>query len=162
MDNLYNRIHSLVLDKGMTDGSACAAVGLPRSTLGSLKTGKTKSLSQKNLKLFAELLNVTVDKLVNSEDSVDDLAAGVPLAMYGGDKYEQVPEDIKQLAAAFALAKKEQEIKDPALRKIIEVCKPFIRTKREKHENTIIKRIFVLFSFVFNIAKHCKTRQKLD
>ena len=23
MDNLYNRIHSLVLDKGMTDGSAC-------------------------------------------------------------------------------------------------------------------------------------------
>ena len=53
-DDLYNRIHSLVLDKGMTDGSACAAVGLPRSTLGSLKTGKTKSLSQKNLKLFAD------------------------------------------------------------------------------------------------------------
>nr|DAF49662.1 MAG TPA: SOS-response transcriptional repressor [Myoviridae sp. ctuev19] len=123
MGNLYNRIHSLVLDKGMTDGSACAAVGLPRSTLGSLKTGKTKSLSQKNLKLFAELLNVTVDKLVNSEDSVDNLAVGVPLAMYDGNQYEQVPEDIKQLAAAFALAKKEQEIKDPALRKIIDVCK---------------------------------------
>ena len=133
MDNLYNRIHSLVLDKGMTDGSACAEVGLPRSTLGSLKTGKTKSLSQKNIKLFSELLNVTVDKLVNSEDSVDELAAGVPLAMYGGDQYEQVPEDIKQLAAAFALAKKEQDIKDPALIKIIDVCKPFIRTKREKH-----------------------------
>ena len=52
MGNLYNRIHSLVLDKGMTDGSDCAAVGLPRSTLGLLKTGK-KSLIQKNLKLFA-------------------------------------------------------------------------------------------------------------
>ena len=122
MDNLYNRIHSLVLDKGMTDGSACAAVGLPRSTLGSLKTGKTKSLSQKNLKLFAELLNVTVDKLVNSEDSVDDLAASVPLAMYDGDQYDQVPEDIKQLAAAFALAKKEQDYKNPAVKKIIEIC----------------------------------------
>ena len=84
-------VHSLVLDKGMTDGSACAEVGLPRSTLGSLKTGKTKSLSQKNLKLFAELLNVTVDKLVNSEDSVDDLAASVPLATYDGDQYDQVP-----------------------------------------------------------------------
>lgn len=123
MGNLYNRIHSLVLDKGMTDGSACAAVGLPRSTLGSLKTGKTKSLSQKNLKLFAELLNVTVDKLVNSEDSVDNLAASVPMAMYDGNQYKDVPDDIKQLAAAFALAKKEQEIKDPALRKIIDVCK---------------------------------------
>lgn len=123
MGNLYSRIHSLVLDKGMTDGSACAAVGLPRSTLGSLKTGKTKSLSQKNLKLFAELFKVSVDSLLNEENSVDDLAASVPLAMYNGNQYEQVPEDIKQLAAAFALAKKEQEIKDPALRKIIEVCK---------------------------------------
>ena len=122
MDNLYNRIHSLVLDKGMTDGSACAAVGLPRSTLGSLKTGKTKSLSQKDLKLFAELLKVTVDKLVNSEDSVDDLAASVPLAMYDGDQYEQVPEDIKQRAAAFALAKKQQDYKNPAVKKIIEIC----------------------------------------
>ena len=122
MGNLYNRIQSLVLDKGMTDGSACDAVGLPRSTLGSLKTCKTKSLNQKNLKLFAELLNVTVDKLVNSEDSVDDLAASVPLAMYDGDQYDQVPEDIKQLAAAFALAKKEQDYKNPAVKKIIEIC----------------------------------------
>lgn len=123
MGNLYSRIHSLVLDKGMTDGSACAAVGLPRSTLGSLKTGKTKSLSQKNLKLFAELFKVSVDSLLNEENSVDDLAASVPLAMNDGNQYKDVPEDIKQLAAAFALAKKEQEIKDPALRKIIDVCK---------------------------------------
>ena len=123
MGNLYSRIHSLVLDKGMTDGSACAAVGLPRSTLGSLKNGKTKSLSQKNLKLFAELFKVSVDSLLNEENSVDNLAASVPMAMYNGNQYEQVPEDIKQLAAAFALAKKEQEIKDPALRKIIDVCK---------------------------------------
>lgn len=123
MGNLYSRIHSLALDKGMTDGSACAAVGLPRSTLGSLKTGKTKSLSQKNLKLFADLFRVSVDTLLNEENSVDDLAAGVPLALYDGADYNQVPEDIKQLAAAFALAKKEQEIKDPALRKIIDVCK---------------------------------------
>lgn len=123
MGNLYSRIHSLVLDKGMTDGSACAAVGLPRSTLGSLKTGKTKSLSQKNLKLFAELFKVSVDSLLNEENSVDDLAASVPMAMYDGNQYKDVPDDIKQLVAAFALAKKEQEIKDPALRKIIDVCK---------------------------------------
>ena len=101
-------------------------------------------------------MNFTVDKLVNSEDSVDDLAAGVQLSMYDGDQYDQVPEDIKQLAAAFALAKKEQEIKDPAIRKIIDVCKPFIRTKREKHENPFNYRKFVLFFLFFilqNIAK---------
>lgn len=54
---------------------------------------------------------------------VDDLANSVNIAMYDGIQHEQVPEDIKRLAAAFALAKKEQEIKDPALRKIIDICK---------------------------------------
>lgn len=108
-DDLYNRIHSLVLDKGMTDGSACAAVGLPRSTLGSLKTGKTKSLSQKNLKLFAELFKVSVDSLLNEENSVDDLAASVPLALYDGAEDEELPDDIKNMAAAFALAMRQQK-----------------------------------------------------
>ena len=83
--------------------------------------------------------------------------------MYDGDQYDQVPEDIKQLAAAFALAKKEQDIKEPALIKIIDVCKPFIRTKREKHEFPIIKRIFVLLFLFFilqNIAKQGKNLLK--
>ena len=81
---------------------------------------------------------MTVDKLVNSEDSVDDLAASVPLAMYDGDQYDQVPEDI--------------------------VSNPFIRTKREKHEFPIIKRIFVLFFLFFilqNMVKHCKNLIKV-
>ena len=43
--------------------------------------------------------------------------------MYDGDTYSEVPDDIKNLAAAFALAKNEQEIKDPALRKIVDICK---------------------------------------
>lgn len=67
MGNLYNTLHILITKNGMSDGSACAAVGLPRSTLGSLKTGKTKSLSQKNLKLFAELLHVSVDSLLKED-----------------------------------------------------------------------------------------------
>ena len=67
MGNLYNTLHILITKNGMSDGSACAAVGLPRSTLGSLKTGRTKSLSQKNLKLFAELLHVSADFLLKED-----------------------------------------------------------------------------------------------
>lgn len=67
MGNSYNTLHILITKNGMSDGSACAAVGLPRSTLGSLKTGKTKSLSQKNLKLFAELLHVSADFLLKED-----------------------------------------------------------------------------------------------
>lgn len=107
MGNLYNRIHSLVLDKGMTDGSACAAVGLPRSTLGSLKTGKTKSLSQKNLKLFAELLNVTVDKLVNSEDSVADVAA---FDGFAGESSDEIKNQVEALYVYRTLTPEEIEL----------------------------------------------------
>ena len=53
---------------------------------------------------------ITVEYLLGEAEenqTVNDLAAGVQLAMYDGQQYEQVPEDIKQLAAAFALAKKQ-------------------------------------------------------
>ena len=169
MSDLYNRIHGLCEELQISDAEACKAVQMPRSTLSNLKNGHAKKLGAEKLNSFSLFFSkslgrrITVEYLLGEAEenqTVDDLAAGVPLAMYGGDQYDQVPEDIKQLAAAFAMAKKEQEIKDPALRKIIEVCKPFIRTKIEKHEFPIIERIFVLFFLFFCIAKHGKTLQK--
>lgn len=56
---------------------------------------------------------------------VDDLANSVNIAMYDGRSCGEVPDDIKNLAAAFVLAKKEQDIKDPALRKIVDICKKY-------------------------------------
>lgn len=132
MSDLYNRIHGLCEELQISDAEACKAVQMPRSTLSNLKNGHAKKLGAEKLNSFSSFFSkslgrrITVEYLLGEAESnqtVDDLAASVPLAMYGGNQYEQVPEDIKQLAAAFALAKKEQEIKDPALRKIIDVCK---------------------------------------
>lgn len=132
MSDLYNRIHGLCEELQISDAEACKAVQMPRSTLSNLKNGHAKKLGAEKLNSFSSFFSkslgrrITVEYLLGEAESnqtVDDLAASVPLAMYSGNQYEQVPEDIKQLAAAFALAKKEQEIKDPALRKIIDVCK---------------------------------------
>lgn len=132
MSDLYNRIHGLCEELQISDAEVCKAVQMPRSTLSNLKNGHAKKLGAEKLNSFSLFFSkslgrrITVEYLLGEAEenqTVDDLAASVPLAMYNGNQYDQVPEDIKQLAAAFALAKKEQEIKDPALRKIIEVCK---------------------------------------
>lgn len=99
-----------------------------RSSINKIEMGRP--VSQKIIVKLAESLNVTPAYLMGWEDdendkksqTVDDLAAGVPLALYDGADYNQVPEDIKQLAAAFTLAKKEQDYKNPAVKKIIEIC----------------------------------------
>lgn len=53
---------------------------------------------------------------------VDDLANSVNIAMYDGSSYGEVPDDIKNLAAAFTLAKKQQDYKNPAVKKIVDIC----------------------------------------
>ena len=132
MSDLYNRIHGLCEELQISDAEACKAVQMPRSTLSNLKNGHAKKLGAEKLNSFSSFFSkslgrrITVEYLLGEAEenqTVDDLAASVPLAMYDGNQSAQVPDDIKQLAAAFALAKKEQEIKDPALRKIIDVCK---------------------------------------
>lgn len=97
--------------------------------IGKLATRKS-SPDYDRIALIARTLEVPVSDLTGEEteeqdqsQTVADLANSVNIAMYDGDSYNEVPDDIKNLAAAFALAKKEQDIKDPALRKIVDICK---------------------------------------
>ena len=53
---------------------------------------------------------------------VKDLANSVNIAMYDGSSYGEVPDDIKNLAAAFVIAKKQQDYKNPAVKKIVDIC----------------------------------------
>lgn len=88
--------------------------------IGKLATRKS-SPEHNRIVSIANALEVSVYDLTG-ESSIDQLAGEERFAMYDGDQYEQVPEDIKQLAAAFVLAKKEQDYKNPAVKKIIEIC----------------------------------------
>ena len=113
MSDLYNRIHGLCEELQISDAEACEAVQMPRSTLSNLKNGHAKKLGAEKLNSFSLFFSKSLGRRIRVEyllgeaeenQIVDDLAASVPLAMYDGDQYDQVPEDIKPLAASFALA----------------------------------------------------------
>lgn len=131
MSEFYKTYVKLCAEAKKSLTKAAVEAGLSNAAPSGWKAGKEISdiSLQKLANYFTEQLHrsITVSDLLDSKSSsggiVNNLANSVNIAMYDSSQYEQVPEDIKQLAAAFALAKKEQEIKDPALRKIIEVCK---------------------------------------
>lgn len=94
-------------------------IGLSNAAPSGWKKGKMPNdvNLQKMASYFTAKLGrpITVQYLKgDNSQTVDDLAAGVPLAMYDGDQYKDVPEDVKTLAAAVALAKKMQEKSSPA------------------------------------------------
>lgn len=125
MGNIRN-VRRISKEKGISYAFICKKIGRSHGYLSEIES-RDADVPRKSVPLIAEALGVSEEEItgepLTSNQKIDDLAASVPMAMYDGNQYKDVPEDIKQLAAAFALAKKEQEIKDPALRKIIDVCK---------------------------------------
>ena len=67
MSDLYNNIHALCEKEGIKDGTLCANIGIRRSFLSELKSGRTKSLSAEVLSKIAAYFNVSVDYLLNGE-----------------------------------------------------------------------------------------------
>lgn len=124
MGNIRN-VRRISKEKGISYAFICKKIGRSHGYLSEIES-RDADVPRKSVPLIAEALGVSEEEITGepskSSQKIDDLAASVPLAMYGGNQYEQVPEDIKQLAAAFALAKKEQDYKNPAVKKIIEIC----------------------------------------
>lgn len=124
MGNIRN-VRRISKEKGISYAFICKKIGRSHGYLSEIES-RDADVPRKSVPLIAEALGVPEEEITGepstSSQNIDDLAAGVPLAMYDGNRYEQVPEDIKQLAAAFVLAKKEQDYKNPAVKKIIEIC----------------------------------------
>ena len=64
MSDLYSNIHALCEKEGIKDGTLCANIGIRRSFLSELKSGRTKSLSAEVLSKIAAYFNVSVDYLL--------------------------------------------------------------------------------------------------
>ena len=118
MSDLYNRIHGLCEELQISDAEACDAVQMPRSTLSNLKNGHAKKLCAEKLNSFSLFFSKSLGRRIMVEyllgeaeenQTVDDLAASVSLAMYDGAEDEELPDDIKNMAAAFALAMRQQK-----------------------------------------------------
>lgn len=119
MCNFYSNYCKLCSEANVALTKASLDIGLSNAAPSGWKKGKMPNdvNLQKMASYFTAKLGrpITVQYLKGDDiQTVDNLAAGVPLAMYDGDQYKDMPEDVKTLAAAVALAKKMQEKSSPA------------------------------------------------
>lgn len=65
----YTKIYEYVIDRGYHSiTNFCREFGISPAVFSDLKTGKTKSLSTKNIRAVAEALNVSIDELVDEKE----------------------------------------------------------------------------------------------
>ena len=66
-DAINIRLSELLKEKGMSKYALCKKIGLPKTTLKSICSGKTKSLNLKTLLLISFGLDITVSEFLNSD-----------------------------------------------------------------------------------------------
>lgn len=68
MGNLYKKIQDLCNKNDISISEMCRNAGVPRGSLGDLKSGKIKSLSSLNLQKVADYFMVSAEFLLNDSD----------------------------------------------------------------------------------------------
>ena len=69
MCTLYERITALCKEKGVTGSRMCLDLGLSKSTMSDMKSGRKKGLSTSNAQKIANYLGVSVDYLLGVESN---------------------------------------------------------------------------------------------
>ena len=86
MCNLYDRIKTACESKGITVSALCLQLGMSKSVLSDLKSGRKKTLSADTLGRIAAYLQVSTDSLLGSETAPSDILDQVDVAFYGDFK----------------------------------------------------------------------------
>ena len=68
MCTLYNNIKALCDEKRVTGGRMCVDIGISKSLMTSLKSGRTQSISTENAQKIADYFGVTVDRVLYGEN----------------------------------------------------------------------------------------------
>lgn len=112
--DFYNTYVKLCKELGSSPSQIAVDAGFSKPTVSRWKKGG--GCTDINLEILASYFTaklgrpITVQYLKgDGSQMVDDLAASVPLALYDGAEDEELPDDIKNMAAAFALAMRQQK-----------------------------------------------------
>ena len=68
MDNMYTIIEGLCKSRGITVAFLAREIGISKSTLSELKSGRTASLSAKNMEKVSEYFGIPSDYLLGKEE----------------------------------------------------------------------------------------------
>ena len=72
--NLYEQIQQACKKSGLTVSAMCLALGMSKSTMSDLKSGRKKTLSSDTIAKIAEFLNVTSDELIFGREYKEEAA----------------------------------------------------------------------------------------
>ena len=83
MANLYKKIEDLCEAKGISVGRMCSEIGIHRSVLGNLSSGKSKTLSTKTLHLISSFFNVQIEYFLDlGEPDPSDIPPEPPVSKH--------------------------------------------------------------------------------
>ena len=119
MYNLYDRIIALCKAKGVSGSRMCLDLGLSKSTLSDMKSGRKSGLSTGNAQKIAAYLDVSVDYLLGMETEKAPTGAGersisdddIKFALWGDcdDVSDEDLADVRRYAAFVRERKKERK-----------------------------------------------------
>lgn len=69
MCTLYENIKSLCEENGVTGGKMCVDLGISKSLMTSLKSGRTQNISVDNARKIAEYFNVSVSRVLGTDQN---------------------------------------------------------------------------------------------
>jgi transcriptional regulator with XRE-family HTH domain len=75
MGTLYESIISLCNDKGIKGGKMCVDLGISKSTMTDLKSGRRTGISMDTAQKIADYFGVSVDRVLGSEQKEKPLTA---------------------------------------------------------------------------------------
>ena len=103
MLTLYERLCYLCKQKGISGGKMCSELGLSRSVMTDLKSGRKKGFSAEIAQKIATYFGVSVDYLINGEEKESPEIKKSPSAdLTEGEKmllelFRKVPENQQQM-----------------------------------------------------------------
>lgn len=109
MCTLYGRIKSLCKEKGVSASRMCLDLGLSKSTMSDMKSGRKKGVSAETALKIAEYFGMTVDELYGREPLINEEN---PATAYG--------DEVKKPASRYDLLNEEnRDIIDQMIEKLI-------------------------------------------
>lgn len=110
MCNLYERIKTACENKGLTVSAMCLELGMSKSVMSDLKSGRKKTLSADTLGRIAQFLQVRADYLLGGQEEQADILDEVDVAFYGDFK-ELTPEQkeaVRDMVRAMRARRKQE------------------------------------------------------
>lgn len=111
---LHNKIEELCNSKGITRAKLCADLGISKSVVTNLKSGRAKSLTTSTALSIAKYFGITVDELLGVKESENNAQREdeiIRFALFGNKEISDATfEKVKQFAK-FVAEEEERERK---------------------------------------------------